>query len=84
MPRLKGTAWGEEVASEVTVDVRRLGDVDGNGFVNLHDKVLLEKRVRGMATAYPDRAYDLDGDGAAAQPADRSIMDALQNGFDVP
>jgi len=81
--RVTGDIAGE-AEQEVTIDVRRLGDLNGSGTVNMMDKVLLMKRLNGMPTGLEDRAFDLDGDGSPATAQDKAIMNALLNGFRLP
>ena len=73
-----------EAEGEVTVEVRRLGDLNGSRTVNMMDKALLMKRLNQMPTGLPDRVFDLDGNGVPATAQDKAIMNALLNGFKLP
>ncbi len=78
-----GNEVGGLDTTTVTLNVRQLGDIDGNGFVNLIDKVNFNKRLNGMVTPYPDRCYDLTGD-TFVNVLDKVIMNRALNGMPIP
>lgn len=80
--RLTGDVAGETLET-LDLAVRRLGDITGDGYINLRDKLAMVKHLNGIATPEPPRAFDLDGDGTAGA-IDRQIMNALMNGFAIP
>jgi hypothetical protein len=65
------------------IEVRKLGDINGDGKVNALDKALLVKRLNGLAVTQADRAFDLNGDGELDQD-DMAVMNALLNGLKLP
>ena len=81
--RLTGDVAGEATeTAELTV--RHLGDITGDGNVNLRDKLRLVKKLNGLATDVADaRAFDLNGDGVT-DTEDKLIINALLSGFKLP
>ncbi len=78
-----GNENGGYGVATTTVTVRPIGDVDGNGFVNVLDKVYFNKALNGLATPFADRAYDLTGEGAV-NVIDKVQMNRVLNGQPVP
>ena len=76
---VEGTTSGQSDSAQVQLVLRTLGDVDGNGAVGAEDKQYLNQRLNNVATAYPDRGYDLNGSGGAPNAEDKQVMNQLLN-----
>lgn len=65
----------------VTITVRRLGDVNGNGLVEPNDKSALNNRLNGVImNNIESRAFDINADGYI-EPNDQSLLNNLINGI---
>jgi hypothetical protein len=70
---------GGAASANTSVVVRPLGDMDGSGDVDALDKQQMNKRLNGVETGLPDRAFDLTGaDGINA--VDKQLMNIIMNG----
>ena len=79
-----GNQNGGAGSTVVGLDVRRLGDITGNGTVGLEDKVQINKCLNGLATpGYVLRHFDLNGGGTAGLD-DKIIINKILNGLPVP
>lgn len=75
---------GRKDITTATVEVRRLGDVDGNGYVNLLDKVHVSAWLNGHPLAGDTlRHVDLTGDGFC-NAMDAVVINRLLNSLVVP
>ena len=80
--QIGGNEYGGEGSTLVTVDVRLLGDVNGDGVVDTHDKSCLNNHLNGLSDAFGHRAYDLDSDGVT-DTGDKSLMNNVLNGLPI-
>lgn len=79
---IEGDVGGTVIITGLTLNVRRLGDVDGNGFVELTDKTALINKLNSIPVAMPDKAFDIDGNGAI-EPTDLSILNNILDGIPI-
>jgi len=70
--------------ADVTLALRYIGDVDGSGAPGAQDKQFFNQRLNNVATAYPDRCYDLNGSGGAPNAEDKQVMNQVLNGVALP
>lgn len=68
-------------SAEFDLNVRLLGDADGNGFVEPTDKSFVNNVLNGILpkTTENKAAADIDGNGSA-EPTDKSLLNNLLNG----
>ncbi|MBN1507076.1 MAG: hypothetical protein JW955_09535 [Sedimentisphaerales bacterium] len=78
-----GAEFGGLGGTSAQVAVRRLGDIDGSGWVDQMDNWYFNRRYYGMSTPYPDRHYDLDADNDV-DIGDRTILTNMLNGVPIP
>ncbi len=71
---------GEAVQS---LTVRRLGDINADGFVTPTDKGVLNASLNGLAVEASARDLDVNGDGSVA-PTDKGLLNAILNGVVQP
>ena len=82
---MTGNSSGESDTDTVSLQLRRLGDVDGSGGDPVAlDKQNFNKRLNGIATGLPDRAFDLNASTGAPNAIDKQIMNQLLNGVAIP
>jgi hypothetical protein len=75
---------GSTVSTDLTITVRRLGDIDGDGYVTVADRDLLNSRLNALDVGgRPDRAFDLDHDGNITG-AERVMLNMIFGGLPVP
>ncbi len=77
-----GTVAGEGTGTS-SITVRRLGDINGDGFVTPTDKGVLNARLNGLTVEASDRALDVNADGSVA-PTDKGLLNAILNGVVQP
>ncbi len=85
------TRWRAEVRGDVggqggtefELVIRRLGDINGDGFVTPTDKGVLNARLNGLTVEATDQALDVNGDGSIA-PTDKGLLNAILNGVVTP
>ena len=59
--------------------------MDGSGgWPTALDKQNFNKRLNGIATGLPDRAFDLDASGGAPDALDKQLMNKILNGIAIP
>jgi tetratricopeptide (TPR) repeat protein len=81
----KALASGASDSDTVSLQLRQLGDVDGSGGApTALDKQNFNKRLNGVATGLPDRAFDLNASGGEPNAVDKQIMNQLLNGIAIP
>jgi hypothetical protein len=80
---LTGLSSGQSASAVFPLQLRRLGDIDGNGVVNAVDLWNFERRMLNVAVAYPERCFDLTGDGLI-NAVDVLQMRRLVNGVPIP
>ncbi len=73
---------GGVAMTTATVAVRKLGDINADGFVTPTDKGALNSVLNGLPPSYQTRAYDINGDGSVA-PTDKGMLNAILNGVIV-
>ncbi len=73
---------GGSCSTEVTLDTRRLGDVDGNGFVEPTDKARLNAKLNGVQVPAGVLLFDIDGNGFV-EPLDKARLNSILNGIPV-
>lgn len=81
---VEGLARDAYGGTAIPVRVRYLGDIDGSGSVTAQDKQFFNQRLNGVDTSYPDRCYDLTGDGGAPTAEDKQVMNKVLNGIPTP
>ena len=74
----------ETDTADVSLALRYIGDVDGSGAPGAQDKQFFNQRLNNVATAYPDRCYDLNGSGGAPNAEDKQVMNQVLNGVSLP
>ncbi len=77
-----GTVAGEGTGTD-SITVRRLGDINGDGFVTPTDKGVLNARLNGLTVTAPTQALDINADGSVA-PTDKGLLNAILNGVVQP
>ena len=78
-----GNVSGQETF-DIPLEVRPLGDLDGNGGVEPLDVSVMVMKLNGLPPAgIPDQAFDLDANGGA-EPQDVQIIINILNGLAVP
>jgi hypothetical protein len=77
-----------EQAAQVNIplELRLLGDIDGDGLVNSADKLEINKKLNGLDTlaGIELRHLDLSGDGALVNAEDKLAINQVLNGLVVP
>ena len=81
---MEGQTSGRTDAVDVSLVLRYLGDVDGSGSPGAQDKQYFNQRLNGVPTPYPDRCYDLTGNGGAPNAEDKQVMNQVLNGVPLP
>ena len=81
---VEGQTSTETDTADVSLVLRYIGDVDGSGSPGAQDKQYFNQRLNGVATAYPDRCYDLNGSGGAPNAEDKQVMNQVLNGVSLP
>ena len=81
---VEGQTSLEADTADVTLALRYIGDVDGSGAPGAQDKQFFNQRLNNVATAYPDRCYDLNGSGGAPNAEDKQVMNQVLNGVSLP
>jgi parallel beta-helix repeat protein len=81
-----GATYGQTATQNVSIRLRLLGDVDGDGLVNASDKLEMNKKLNGLATlpGITLRDLDLSGDGALVNAEDKLAINQVLNGLVVP
>ncbi len=74
---------GGPATQQVTMLVRKLGDLDGCGTVDGGDLVLMNEKLDGLPVPCDDAAFDLNGDGAVTTD-DRVLLNLVLNNLPVP
>jgi alpha-tubulin suppressor-like RCC1 family protein len=80
---VEGQTSGVACGAMVDIKLRKLCDVDGNGWVDTTDKLEMNRKLNGIPTSYPDRAFDLYVDGAI-DTNDKLQINRVLNGITVP
>jgi C1A family cysteine protease len=78
-----GNDTGGEASLEVPIEVRWLGDINGDSVVDTEDKLYLNRHLNGLGIPYPERLYDLDGDGVV-DTQDKLVVNSVLNGVPLP
>jgi len=81
---VEGLTSTESETADATLALRYIGDVDGSGAPGAQDKQFFNQRLNNVATAYPDRCYDLNGSGGAPNAEDKQVMNQVLNGVSLP
>jgi len=81
---VEGQTSTQSDTADVTLALRYIGDVDGSGAPGAQDKQFFNQRLNNVATAYPDRCYDLNGSGGAPNAEDKQVMNQVLNGVALP
>jgi len=81
---VQGQTSTESDTADVSLALRYIGDVDGSGAPGAQDKQFFNQRLNNVATAYPDRCYDLNGSGGAPNAEDKQVMNQVLNGVALP
>jgi len=81
---VEGQTSTQSDTADVTLALRYIGDVDGSGAPGAQDKQFFNQRLNNVATAYPDRCYDLNGSGGAPNAEDKQVMNQVLNGVSLP
>jgi len=81
---VEGQTSTETDTADVSLALRYIGDVDGSGAPGAQDKQFFNQRLNNVATAYPDRCYDLNGSGGAPNAEDKQVMNQVLNGVSLP
>jgi hypothetical protein len=81
-----GTPILQTATAEVSLVLRALGDIDGDGLVNAADKLEMNKKLNGLANlpGITLRDLDLSGDGALVNAEDKLTINQVLNGLTVP
>jgi len=81
---VEGQTSTQSDTADVSLTLRYIGDVDGSGAPGAQDKQFFNQRLNNVATAYPDRCYDLNGSGGAPNAEDKQVMNQVLNGVSLP
>jgi len=81
---VEGQTSTQSDTADVSLALRYIGDVDGSGAPGAQDKQFFNQRLNNVATAYPDRCYDLNGSGGAPNAEDKQVMNQVLNGVSLP
>lgn len=83
---VRGTTSLQAAPAVVTLTLRKLGDVDGDGLVNASDKLEINKKLNGLSTlpGIELRNLDLSGDGVLVNAEDKLAINQVLNGLAVP
>ena len=81
-----GTPGGLTATANVSLILRKLGDIDGDGAVTASDKLEMNKSLNGLATlpGIGLRELDLTGDGTTVNAEDKLAINQVLNGLVVP
>ena len=80
----RGNTSAAAAAATISLTLRALGDVNGDGAVDASDLAVLDQRLNGLyGGALAQRAFDLTGDGYVTA-ADRVVLNMVINGVTVP
>jgi len=79
-----GVEAGGEGGTRFDLSICQPGDIDGSGAVTAEDKQYFNQRLNGVPTPYPDRCYDLTGNGGAPNAEDKQVMNQVLNGVPLP
>lgn len=75
-----GLPTGRTASATVTISLRPLGDVDGDGSVGGSDKQIMNNGLNGVTDGFVTRQFDLNGDGSGPGGADKQILNTVLNG----
>jgi hypothetical protein len=79
---VRGQLYYQEDSASLTLTLRQLGDIDGNGAADLTDAAWLNDRINTVASPFSLRAYDLDGNGGA-DLTDRALLNDVVNSVPI-
>jgi len=79
-----GDASHASTSANIPLTLRYIGDVDGSGAPGAQDKQFFNQRLNNVPTPYPDRCYDLTGNGGAPNAEDKQVMNQVLNGVPLP
>jgi hypothetical protein len=83
---VRGNSSEHAAPATVTLALRRLGDINGDGAVTAEDKLEMNKKLNGLANlpGIGLRELDLTGDGATVTAEDKLVINQILNGLTVP
>jgi len=81
---VEGHTSGQSDTADVSLALRSIGDVDGDGTPGAQDKQHFNQRLNNVATPHPDRCYDLNGSGGAPTAEDKRVLNQVLNGMSLP
>jgi hypothetical protein len=83
---LTGQTRGQSGTTDLTLELRLLGDIVPDGIVNASDKLEMNKRLNGLANlpGVTLRDLDLSGDGTLVNAEDKLAINQVLNGLVVP
>jgi len=79
-----GQTQGQIAVCLVYPQLRRIGDINGDGSLTGLDRQLFNQRLNNVPTPFNDRHYDLDGSGGAPTGTDKQVMNQALNNIPLP
>lgn len=81
--QVTGLTTGYRDNRVLALEIRGLGDIDGNGTVDVQDKLEMSRFLNGIETPAGDAQLDLTGDGVI-NTIDALLLNRLLNGIPLP
>ena len=78
-----GLTQGQVATAEVTLELRRLGNINGDAVVDTEDKLYMNQFLNGLPVAYPAENLDLNAD-TVVDTADKLLLNQMLNGIAIP